>query len=477
MKTKNIKSILFAFIFSSVSFNSNYAQTIAAGGWHSLVVCEDGTVKTFGENATGQLGNGGSTDQSSPVSIGLSGFIAVSGGGDQLEAHSMALKNDGTVWTWGSNLYGGLGNGGTNNTSTPAQVSSLSGITAISAGGWHSTALRNDGTVWTWGWNTDGQLGDGTFTDRLVPFQVAGISSVTAIAAGTYHVLALKSDGTVWAWGDNEYGQIGNGTTITDQATPVQVSGLSGVIKIATGRFFSLALKSDGTVWTWGQNLYGQLGNGNTTDSPLPVQVSGLTNVTTVTCGAFECHVIKTDETTWAWGRNTYGNLGDGTVTNSSVPVQSVGLSNVVRVASGTNFALFAKSDGTFWGCGRNASGQLGDGTFTQRNTPFQSSVMCPILLLGVDDEKQHQSKSINLFPNPSITGMYNLDLSSVNFKHQDAFVQVFNSTGALVINQKLNTFNSNSLYQINLSEEANGLYFFSLKNGNETFYQKLIKQ
>ena len=475
MKNKYIKIIIGAHLLLVGTLS---AQTIAAGGWHSLVVCSDGTVKTFGENDTGQLGDGGNTDQSSPISPGLSDCIAVSGGGDQLEAHSMALKSDGTVWSWGSNLYGGLGNGGTTSNSTPAQVSSLSGITAISAGGWHSTALRNDGTVWTWGWNADGQLGDGSTTDRTVPFQVGGLSGVTSVKAGTYHVLALRNDGTVWAWGDNEYGQIGIGTTVTDQTTPIQVSGLSGVIKIATGRFFSLALKSDGTVWTWGQNLYGQLGNGTTTDSPVPVQVSGLSNVIDVTCGAFECHIIKADETAWAWGRNTYGNLGDGTVANSSTPVQSVGLTNIVRVAAGTNFALFAKSDGTFWACGRNASGQLGDGTFTQRNTPSQSTLMCPILFLGLDSDEQVQNFNVKAYPNPSNSGVFNIEMTRAFKLHENTCViQVYNATGALVFDQGLILNQTKSYLQIDLSNQANGLYFLSLSNGNKTFYQKLVKQ
>lgn len=474
MKKTYIKLIIVAHL---LFVGTIQAQTMAAGGWHSIVVCNDGTVKTFGENDTGQLGDGGNTDQSTPFAPGISNCIGVSAGGDQLEAHSMALKNDGTVWSWGSNLYGGLGNGGTTNTSIPAQVSSLSGITAISAGGWHSTALRNDGSVWAWGWNGDGQLGDGTTSDRTAPYQVAGLSGVTSIKAGTYHVLALKNDGTVWAWGDNEYGQIGIGTTVTDQTTPVQVSGLSGVIKIASGRFFSLALKSDGTVWTWGQNLYGQLGNGTTTDSPVPVQVSGLSIVIDVTCGAFECHIIKADETAWAWGRNTYGNLGDGTVTNSSVPVQSVGLTNVVRVAAGTNFALFAKSDGTFWGCGRNASGQLGDGTFTQRNTPSQSTLMCPILFLGTDKEEKKQDFSLKTYPNPSNSGLFTIEMKATIQDAKNVSIQVFNATGALVLNQSILLNQSKSLSQIDLSKEADGLYFLSLTHSKETFYQKLVKQ
>jgi alpha-tubulin suppressor-like RCC1 family protein len=449
------------------------AQTMAAGGWHSIVVCNDGTVKTFGENDTGQLGDGGNTDQSTPVAPGLANCIEVSAGGDQLEAHSMALKSDGTVWVWGSNVFGALGDGTQNSTSTPNQVANLLDVKAISAGGWHSVALKNDGTVWTWGKNEDGQLGDGSIDNKFSPLQVSGLSGVTSIKAGTYHVLTLKNDGTVWAWGDNENGQIGNGTTITDQTTPIQVSGLSNVIKIAAGRFFSLALKSDGTVWTWGQNLYGQLGNGTTTDSPVPVQVSGLSNVIDVTCGAFECHIIKADGTTWAWGRNTYGNLGDGTVANRYTPVQSVGLSNIVRIAAGTNFALFAKSDGTFWGCGRNLSGQLGDGTFTQRNTPSQTSLVCPILLSGFETKTTSNINNISIYPNPSNIGLFNFEWPA---KLNDLTMKVFNSMGEIVLDSKLYYNQGNSIINVNLTEYASGFYYLSLSNGGQKYYQKLIK-
>jgi len=286
-------------------------------------------------------------------------------------------------------------------------------------------------------------------------------------------VLALKSDGTVWAWGDNEYGQIGNGA-LTDQTTPVQVSGLSGIVKIATGRFFSLAVKSDGTVWTWGQNIYGQLGNGSTTDSSVPVQVGGLSGVTAAACGAFECHIIKNDGTTWAWGRNTYGNLGDGTVTDSSVPVQSVGLSNVAGVAAGTNFALFYKADGTFYGCGRNASGQLGDGTVTQRNTPTQSTIMCAVQLAGLNKISNSQGMSAIVYPNPSATGKFSLEVSA---EMQHITVQVYNITGALVSETELNNLQQNAPQTIDLSAQADGIYYLCINSGSQKVYQKLVKQ
>lgn len=483
MKKKYTQSIILALLMLIGRSNVSTAQSIAAGGWHSLTICSDSTVKTFGENATGELGDGTTTDRNAPVSaIGLTGIIGVSGGGDQLEAHSLALKSNGTVWSWGSNIYGGLGNGTTTNTMVPGQVLVITGATAISAGGWHSAALKSDGTVWTWGWNTDGQLGDGTMVDKSVPLQVPGLTGVTAISAGTYHMLALKSDGTVWAWGDNISGQIGDGST-TDRVSPVQVTGLTGVVKIAAGRFFSLAVKSDGTVWTWGENLYGQLGNGTTTDSPVPVQVSGLTGITSATAatGAFHCMAVKNDGTIWSWGRNTYGNLGDGSVINRSAPVQMTGITSVAGLAAGTNFSLLYKTDGTFWGCGRNASGQLGDGTVLQRNTATQSTLLCPVLLnTGIEENLAIGFTDIYTFPNPSASGVFSIKIGDgVSSTKLEATgnMEIYNRVGQKVFQLTVNSKMEDTPILIDLSEQPDGLYFMSLKSGENIFYQKLIKQ
>jgi hypothetical protein len=192
--------------------------------------------------------------------------------------HTVALKSDDTVWTWGSNSNGQLGDGKTTDESTPVQVSGLSGIIAIAAGYSHTVALKSDGTVWTWGSNGNGQLGDGKTTDKSTPGQVSGLSSVIAIAAGYAHTVALRNDFTdvtVWTWGSNSNGQLGDGKT-TDKHTPGQVSKLSGLTAIAAGYTHTVALKSDGTVWTWGSNGNGQLGDGSTTDRWTPVQIQSL---------------------------------------------------------------------------------------------------------------------------------------------------------------------------------------------------------
>ena len=318
---------------------------IATGAFHSLALKSDGTVWAWGGNVSGQLGNGTTTDSHIPVAVsGLSGVASIAGGG----YHNLALKLDGTLWAWGGNFSGQLGDGTTTDRHTPVQVFGLSGapVTAIAGGNGFSLAMKSDGTVWAWGYNSSGTLGDGTTTTRLAPVQVSGLNGVASIAGGTAHSLALKSDGTVWAWGANYTGQLGNGTT-TDSYIPVAVSSLSGVTAIASGGAHSLAVKSDGTVWAWGFNDRGQLGNGTTTlnPNPTPVQVSGLSGAIAIAGGNSHSLAVKSDGTVWAWGANGAGQLGNGSRTGnicrgqyqcSDHPVQS-SLIGVTAVASNSD--------------------------------------------------------------------------------------------------------------------------------------------
>ncbi|BAS26700.1 hypothetical protein LIP_0843 [Limnochorda pilosa] len=200
--------------------------------------------------------------------------------------------------------------------------SASSSVAAVAAGDLHSLARQTDGTVWTWGDNDAGQLGDGTTLDRNTPARVDGLNGVAAVAAGSYHNLALKEDGTIWAWGRNNLGQLGDGTTTTTRPTPVQVSGLTGVVDVAAGWDHSLALRSDGTVWAWGYNAFGQVGIGSTTEQHTPVQISGLTGIVAVAGGGYHSLALKSDGTVWAWGYNSTGQLGDGTTTDRYTPVR-----------------------------------------------------------------------------------------------------------------------------------------------------------
>jgi RHS repeat-associated protein len=293
---------------------------------HGLARRSDGTAWAWGKNDTGQLGNGtddGTSPSSSyhpaPSQVlGINGVIQVAAGAQ----HSLALRNDGMVWAWGYNGDGELGNGTTTQSDSPVQVSGLSGVVAIAASSRFSLALKSDGTVWAWGKNDYGQLGDGTTTSRSSPVQVSGLSGAQAVAAGWFHSLALMSNGTVEAWGRNYSGQLGNGTT-TDSHTPVQVSGLSSVVSLAAGSSYSLAAQSGGTAWSWGDNTDGQLGNASFANSSLPVQVSILSSVVQVGTGSMdpgfpqqslggESLAVTALGTVWAWGLNNDGQIGNG---------------------------------------------------------------------------------------------------------------------------------------------------------------------
>lgn len=329
-----------------------------------------------------------------PQASGLSGVVAASGGA----AHTLALKSDGTVWAWGNNQYGQLGDGTTTSRSTPAKVNGLNAVVAIAAGSFHSVALKDDGTVWAWGWNGSGQLGDGTppppppFADpwpdrfavnRATPEQVSGLTGVVAITAGLSSSFAVKSDGTIWGWGGNWGGQLGDGTS-TDRITPVEVSGFTRVVGIATDGGHSLALKSDGTVWAWGWNDLGQLGVGTTQNqhqlTPLPV--IGLGGVVAVTVAAGGSLALKDDGTVWEWG------IPEWRIQSS--PAQVSGLGSVVALAGGVapyicacGQRLALASDGTIWAWGNNEDGQLGDGTTTSRMMPARVVGLAGVKSIG----------------------------------------------------------------------------------------------
>lgn len=241
--------------------------------------------------------------------------------------YTFGIKSDGTVWVWGDNQWGQLGSGTQDNNThaNPVQVSGLSGITSIAPGAYHVAALKNDGTVWTWGRNNYGQLGDGTQTSNFTPAQVPGLTGVKAIAAGANHTVALKNDGTVWAWGYNGYGQLGTSPTVNVSVySPAQVPGIDSISAIDAGLFHTIALRADGAVWAWGRNLEGQVGDGTwTSPHETPAQVSGLNNVVSVDAGGYHNLALKSDGTVWAWGRNARGQLGDRTTTDRNVPVQT----------------------------------------------------------------------------------------------------------------------------------------------------------
>ena len=300
-----------------------------------------------GKPRTGEWGIGGNPPASRPWPPG------------SWPANSVALTTGGAVWTWGQGLT--LGTGSTTDSTVPVQVPGLAGITQIAAGQGFDfdLALRSDGTVWAWGFGVFGQLGDGTSQGGLTPVQVSGLTGVTQIAAGDGFGLALRSDGTVWGWGANRSGVLGAGVPVdTDSDVPVQVTGLSDVIQIAAGGTSAMAVRVQArrgsvvkTVWTWGNNSAGQLGDGTTTTSAAPVQVSGINvpAVTAISAGGAFSMVLGSDGSVWGWGANSLGQLGTGTTASELRPVKIL-IGAVTAISAGQFHALVLLRGGTVAG-------------------------------------------------------------------------------------------------------------------------------
>jgi alpha-tubulin suppressor-like RCC1 family protein/rhodanese-related sulfurtransferase len=366
-------------------------MALAGSARHNVAIDASGRMWGWGNNTYGQLGDGTTSERLTPVQpVGISNVTAIAAGRDRTGSyvcgHTVALHSNGTVWAWGYNNAGQLGNGTTTNHYSPTQVklsggAPLTNIVGIVAGPYQTYAWDRGGRFWAWGRNNNSQLGDGTTTSRSYPTPVTGLSNITALAVGdgqfnNKYVVALMSNGTVWAWGENSFGQIGDGTVGANRPSPVRVTGLSNVTAIAASSCSTYARKSDGALWAWGNNYYGELGDGTTNNRTTPVQVAGLSNITAMTCNDYNAYAVGADGTVYGWGR---GNLGDGTVLQRNTPVSLPGVSNAVAVAPGFDGASDVRAaltgDGTVWTWGTNTTGQLGDGTTIARSVPV------PVLL------------------------------------------------------------------------------------------------
>ncbi len=344
-------------------------------------------VLDWGQDSFGQLGVGSFAQHDTPVAaIGLNFVTAVAAG----MRHSLALLSNGTVVAWGAGASGQLGDNSEAGSSVPVAVEELKGVKAIAAGSNYSLALLENGTVMAWGGNESGQLGDGNFAGTELPVAVKGLTGVTAIAAGGEHNLALLSDGQVMAWGQNESGQLGNGDA-KNSNVPVAVKDLSGVTAIAAGGEHSLALLSDGTVMAWGDDEYGQLGNSTVEESEheeievrrseVPVAVEGLSGVTAIAAGGHDSLALLANQTVMGWGENEYGELGDGSIVRrQETPAAVSGLSGVTAIAAGGMHSMALLGNGSVMTWGENKSGELGDGVMGEpSDTPVLVSDLAEV--------------------------------------------------------------------------------------------------
>lgn len=445
-----MKKTVFILLLMGVYLQGN-AQKMALGANHRLSICT-GKVRAAGANFDGVFGDGTSDNSGSAEAKNISNTIAVAAG----YQHSMALLSDGTVWSWGVNGKGQLGDGTYSARNTPVKVKGLTGITKIAAGNEHSLALKNDSTVWTWGFNEDGQLGDGTKIEKAAPVKVSGLTGIIAISGGYSFSIALKKDGTVYFWGWT----LGNDS---DLNIPVKVSGLNGIIAIAAGQYHALALKKDGSVWSWGSNSWGELGNSSTIQSSAtPVQVSSLSGIIGIASGfesAFSL-AVKSDGTAWSWGNNNGGQLGDGTTVNRNSPVKVTGLSNITQVLGGPVYALGLKNDGTTWGWGATSNVLGKDFEFNQFS-PKRATDLCTASM-GV--ENTSNLNSLLIYPNPS-SGKFLVELP---MESENLRLEVYTVLGEKILNQEL-------LKEIDISRYPKGIYFAKIYQGENVLERKLI--
>jgi alpha-tubulin suppressor-like RCC1 family protein len=356
--------------------------TVAAGNAHTVMVSsESGQVWATGANDKGQLGAGPNVDRptgdrSTLVQVaGLTDVKYVDAGGD----FSLAIKNDGTVWAWGDNSRGQLGTNSVTLSRWPVRVPGLANARAVAAGdGGHALAVLADGTVWAWGNNSQGQLGDGTTTSRHTPARVANLTAVgtyagsKVVAAGAEYSAVVANDSSVRTWGANTAGQLGDGTT-TQRRTPVMASNLWGATQVSAGAQHTLVRMSDNSLRAFGANTSGQLGDGTTTNRLTPITVSGVSNPYDFSAGGTHSVVAYQSRTVWAWGGNASGQLGDGTTTNRTRPVQ-IG-SPLGAVAAGQSHTLAAMNLNGIRTWGGNSRGQLGIGTTSNSTTPVEPAL------------------------------------------------------------------------------------------------------
>jgi len=358
---------------------------IYAGEKFNLALSFSGELKSWGLNESGEAGIPASIDYTASHEINnifSSGQVKSVAAG---ENHSLVLKTDSTVWGFGLNDYGQLGSA-PEKCFTPVEILKISNISKLAAGKHHSMALKQDGTILAWGNNANGQLGDMTTIDTQTPVQVKGkdgigvISGIIDIDAGDFHTAALDKDGLVWTWGANSHGQLGNNTDI-DSLYPQIVkvkSGayLSDIVAIAAREYRTMALKADGSIWAWGANLFGQLGNGESGEDAnklYAVKIDSISNVRAIAAGKDHSVALKRDGTVWTWGANTWGQLGDGTNLKNSLPKKISGFeSEIIGISAGGDHTFAMDKNGAIWSWGRNDSGQLGDGSFLNKNMPVK---------------------------------------------------------------------------------------------------------
>ena len=451
-----MKNILFFIILLSITeSHAQCWQSIDAGGHHTVGVASNGTLWTWGYNEQGQLGDGTIISKNVPQLIGSqTDWQAISGG----NAYTVALKTDGTLWAWGQNTYGQLGDGSTINRNVPVQIGTATNWVAVQAGYHHTIAKKSDGTLWAWGRNDYGQLGLGNNLNKRLPTKIGLETQWLSFDVGINHSVALKNDGSLWTWGWNSSGQLGDGTT-TSKNIPTHI-GLATWQSVDAGDVHTIAINQDGSLWNCGENFYGTLGLGfSGAFVAILSQVGTDNDWAKGSGGAGYTKALKIDGSMWAWGTNGGRTFGNTTIPTSSSPIQ-IGSEIWDFVSSGTSFSINIKEDLSSYVCGQNDSGQLGDGT--NNNHYMLTLINCPVALSinQYDDEAK-----VLIYPNPAKDNLF-LELNNYVFDN----LTVYDQNGKVVLIQYEN------LSSVNIQNLQTGIYVLKLNFGYKSIYRKFVK-
>ena len=450
-KQKQFLAIVFLFLLTNLSFGQCFTK-VSAGLNHTVAIASNGTLWAWGTNTSGELGIGFTPSFSlNPVQVGTaSNWTSVAAGnGFTLAIRSSGvLGNSNTLWAWGANSFGQLGDGTTDNKFVPTQIGTNTKWLQVSAGTNHSMAINDSGTIfvpgnktlWGWGRNNVGQLGDGITPNQNIPIQIGTAIDWGQVVAGGSYSIAQKTDGRLFSWGLNNVGQLGiNSTTTTSARTQIGTDS-DWSINFSADAAHVLAIKNNGTLWAWGYNLSGQLGTGATANSLLPIQIGTAIDWTKVSVGAGHTMALKNNGDLYTWGKNEEGQLGIGSL-DFSLTRNLIG-GNYGVISAGVNYSVAIKNDGTLNIAGTNLFGQLGTGSTSDINAI--SPIACPSAL-ATEFQDEVISKFL-VFPNPSSNGMF-----SIQSLNNILDIKAFDILGKQIEVEK-----NNDSYKINAS---NGIY------------------
>jgi alpha-tubulin suppressor-like RCC1 family protein len=440
----------------------------------------------WGNNDNGQIGDGTNINRNSPVLIdSVTEWKQISSG----IYHNLAIKKDGTLWGWGRNYDGMLADGTDTTRYSAIHIGIAENWDYVSAGYQHNLAIKNDGTLWAWGSNVFGQLGDGTTKAQKKPIQIGIETNWTKVCSANEFSIAIKNDGTIWAWGKNAECLLGIGdTNSVYKKSPMQISQDNDWKDVFSSYNHSFAIKKNGTLWAWGINVSGELGIGDTNINrrSTPVQISKGTFWTKVSCGESHTIALKSDSTIWTWGDNRFGQLGDGSQIKRSEPVQIGTENNWINISCGAahNFAM--KKDSTIWGWGMNSYMQLGDSTIIDKYSPVQfdsdtkwefvtcgglhTIILSKKLITSVFDlSNKRKNISLNIKPNPAIE-VVEIEFSTPFIENTE--ISIYSIDGKLI--DKIQNLTGNSTIY-NTSKLSLGEYSVVITCGKEKATQKLV--